>query len=94
IKKLESAEASKFEEDVRAMSKAGYDLIVTTYGYMTDATKLVSKEYPDTKYAAIFQTINDGSDKYENVWDTEFHGEGAFYLGGYIAGKLTKANHV
>ena len=27
IKKLESAEASKFEEDVRAMSKAGYDLI-------------------------------------------------------------------
>ncbi|WP_243099467.1 MULTISPECIES: BMP family ABC transporter substrate-binding protein [Clostridia] len=94
IKKLESAEASKFEEDVRAMSKAGYDLIVTTYGYMTDATKLVSKEYPDTKYAAIFQTINDGSEKYENVWDTEFHGEGAFYLGGYIAGKLTKSNHV
>ena len=41
IKKLESAEASKFEEDVRAMSKAGYVLIVTTYGYMTDATKLV-----------------------------------------------------
>lgn len=94
IKKLESAEASKFEEDVRAMSKAGYDLIVTTYGYMTDATKLVSKEYPDTKYAAIFQTINDGSEKYENVWDTEFHGESAFYLGGYIAGKLTKSNHV
>lgn len=94
IKKLESAEASKYEEDVRAMSKAGYDLIVTTYAYMTDATKLVSKEYPDTKYAAIFQTINDGSEKYDNIWDTEFHGEGAFYLGGYIAGKLTKSNHV
>lgn len=95
IKKLESAEASKFEEDVRAMSKAGYDLIVTTYPYMTDATKLVSKEYPDTKYAAVFQTINKDSDeKYENVWDTEFHGESAFYLGGYIAGKLTKSNHV
>lgn len=94
IKKLESAEASKFEEDIRAMSKAGYDMIVTTYGYMTDATKLVSKEYPDTLYSAIFQTINDGSEAYENIWDTEFHGEGAFYLGGYIAGKLTKTNHV
>lgn len=94
IKKLESAEASKFEEDVRAMSKAGYDLIVTTYPYMTDATKLVSKEYPDTKYAAVFQTINQGDEKFENVWDTEFHGEGAFYLGGYIAGKLTKSNHI
>lgn len=94
IKKLESAEASKYEEDVRAMSKAGYDLIVTTYPYMTDATKLVSKEYPGTKYAAIFQTINQGKEKYANVWDTEFHGQGAFYLGGYIAGKLTKSNHV
>lgn len=94
IKKLESAEASKYEEDVRAMSKAGYDMIVTTYAYMTDATKLVSQEYPDIKYSAIFQTINDGSETYDNIWDTEFHGEGAFYLGGYIAGKLTKTNHV
>lgn len=94
IKKLESAEASKYEEDVRAMSKAGYDLIVTTYPYMTDATKLVSKEYPKTKYAAIFQTINGGKEKYDNVWDTEFHGQAAFYLGGYIAGKLTKSNHL
>ena len=32
--------------------------------------------------------------KYDNVWDTEFHGEGAFYLGGYIAGLLTKTDHV
>ncbi len=94
LTKLESAEASRYEEDVRAMSEEGYDLIVTTYPYMTDATKLVSKEFPDTKYAAVFQTINDGADKFDNVWDTEFHGEGAFYLGGYIAGKLTKTNHV
>lgn len=94
IKKLESAEASKFEEDVRAMSKAGYDLIVTTFPYMTDATKLVSQEYPDTKYAAIFQFVNGGEEKFDNIWDTEFHGEGAFYLGGYIAGKMTKSNHV
>lgn len=94
IKKLESAEASKYEEDVRAMSKAGYDMIVTTYPYMTDATKLVSQEYPDTLYSAVFQTINADGETYENVWDTEFHGEGAFYLGGYIAGKLTKTNHV
>lgn len=94
IKKLESAEASKYEEDVRAMADAGYDLIVTTYPYMTDATKLVSQEYPDTKFAAVFQTINQGDEKFKNVWDTEFHGEGAFYLGGFIAGKLTKSNHV
>lgn len=87
IAKLESAEASRFEEDVRAMSEEGYDLIVTTYPYMTDATKLVSQEFPDTKYAAVFQTINDGDTTLDNVWDTEFHGEGAFYLGGYKIGR-------
>lgn len=94
IKKLESAEASKYEEDIRAMAEEGYDLIITTFGYMTDATKLVAAEYPDTKFAAIFQTVNDGEVVAENIWDTEFHGEAAFYLGGYIAGMLTETNHI
>ena len=94
IKKLESAEASKYEEDIRAMAEEGYDLIVTTFGYMTDATKLVAAEYPDTKFAAVFQTVNDGETTVDNIWDTEFHGDAAFYLGGYIAGKLTKTNHI
>lgn len=94
IAKVESQDASRYEEDIRAMADQGYDMIVTTYAYMTDATKLVAKEYPDTKFSAIFQTINDGEEKYDNVWDTEFHGEGAFYLGGYIAGLITKTDHV
>lgn len=94
IKKLESESASKFEEDIRAMSKAKYDLVITTFPYMTDATKLVSLEYPDTKYSAIFQFINDDKTKIENIWDTEFHGEQAFYLAGYAAGKLTESNKV
>ena len=94
IAKVESQDASRYEEDIRAMADQGYDMIVTTYAYMTDATKLVAKEYPDTKFSAIFQTINDGEEKYDNVWDTEFHGEGAFYLGGYIAGLLTKTDHI
>lgn len=93
VKKLESESASKFEEDIRAMSK-DYDLVVTTFPYMSDATKMVAAEYPDTKYAAVFQFINDGTTSIENIWDTEFHGEQAFYINGYIAGKLTKSNTI
>ena len=92
IKKLESSQAS-FEEDIRAMS-ADYDLVVTTFPYMTDPTILVSQEFPDTKYAAIFQFINLDGTSYQNIWDTEFHGEGAFYLCGYMAGKATQTNRV
>ena len=93
VKKLESESAAKFEEDVRAMS-ADYDLVITTFPYMSDATKLIAAEYPETKYAAIFQFINVDGTSIENIWDTEFHGEQAFYISGYMAAKLTKTNKI
>lgn len=93
VKKLESESAAKFEEDIRAMS-ADYDLVVTTFPYMSDATKLVAAEYPDTKYAAIFQFINVDGTSVENIWDSEFHGEQAFYISGYMAAKLSKTNKI
>ena len=93
IKRLEAESAAKFEEDIRAMSR-DYDLVVTTFPYMSDATKLVSKEFPNKSYAAVFQFINVGGEKFANVWDTEFHGEQAFYISGYMAGLLTQTNKV
>jgi len=93
VKKLESESAAKFEEDIRAMS-ADYDLVITTFPYMTDATVLVAGEYPDTNYAAIFQFVNVGDTSIPNIWDTEFHGEQAFYINGYIAGKMTRSGTV
>ena len=94
IKALESSSAANYEEDLRAMSADGYDLVVSTFAYMTDATKIVGEEFPETKYAAIFQGINGGEKVYENIWDTEFHGEAAFYLSGYIAGITTKTDNI
>lgn len=93
IKKLESISAANFEEDIRAMSK-NYDLIITTFPYMSDATKLVAKEYPNKKYAAIFQFINSDKESVDNIWDTEFHGEQAFYLAGYLAAKASKTGRI
>lgn len=93
VYKLESDTAT-FEDDIRAMCQQGYDLIVTTFGYMQDATIAVSQEYPDTKFCAVYQTINDGDTKYPNVWDIEFHGEQAFYIAGYMAGLYTKSGTV
>ena len=90
-KYLESS-AETYEEDVRAMAKAGYDLIVTTFPYMSEATTIVAKEYPDTMFCAIYQFINVGETSVPNIWDTEYHGEGAFYIAGWLAGKATKSN--
>lgn len=94
FKKIES-EAASFEEDIRAMSEEGYDLILTTFNYMSDATALVAAEFPDTKYAAIFQELNsEGDEKIENLWDAVFRGQTTFYVDGYMAGMATKTGRV
>lgn len=93
FKKIESSPAS-FEEDIRSMSQEGYDLVITTFGYMSDATKLVAQEFPDTKYAAIFQEINTPEEPVANLWDAVFRGQTTFYVDGYIAGLATKTNRV
>ena len=45
-------------------------------------------------FSAIFQFINVGDTKIGNIWDTEFHGEPAFYLAGYMAAKFSKTAKV
>jgi basic membrane protein A len=93
FKKIESSPAA-FEEDIRSMSQEGYDLVITTFGYMSDATKLVAQEFPDTKYTAIFQEINTPEESVPNLWDAVFRGQTTFYVDGYIAGLATKTNRV
>lgn len=93
VAKLESDTAT-FEDDIRAMAQQGYDLIITTFGYMTDATVAVAQEFPDTKFCAVYQSINDDTTSYDNIWDIEFHGEQAFYIAGYMAGLYTESNMV
>lgn len=93
FKKIESSPAT-FEEDIRSMSQEGYDLVITTFGYMSDATKTIAKEFPETKYAAIFQEINTPEETVPNLWDAVFRGQTTFYVDGYIAGMATKTNRV
>src|SRR2546423_15562742 len=47
IHRLESPTPAQHEEDVRAMAKEGYGLIMTTFPPMTDATVTVAREYPN-----------------------------------------------
>jgi len=94
VKKIESDSAAAYEEDIRGMANEGYDLIITTFPPMTDPTKTIAAEFPNTKFAAIYQFINVEGTSIPNIWDTEFHGEQAFYILGAIATKLSKTKKV
>ena len=58
---------------------------------MTEATKAVAADYPDVKFAAVFQNINVDGESYPNVWDTEYRGEECTYVTGVIAATLSES---
>lgn len=89
IKKLESTDAGRYEEDIRAMAKEGYDMIITTFPAMTDATITVASEFPKSIFYAIYQFVNAGDNKIANVWSTEFRSYQNNYVLGAFEGKLS-----
>lgn len=94
VKTLECTDKTAYEENIRAMAKAGYNLIITTFPPMSEATKAVAADYPDVKFCAIFQSINEGKETYKNVWDTVYRGEQGTYILGAIAATMTKSNKI
>jgi len=94
VKKIESDTSAKYEEDIRGMAKEGYDLILTTFSPMAEPTKKMAAEFPDVKFAAIYQFINVDGNSIPNIWDTEYRGEQAFYLLGAISAKLSESKKV
>ena len=93
-KKLESPTPAEHEESVRAMAREGYDLIMTTFPPMTDATVTIANEYPNISFAAIYQFVNVGGKKVSNVWDTEYQGQQATYLLGRIAAQISDSKRL
>lgn len=93
-KTLESLSADVFEEDIRAMANAGYDLIATSFAPVSEAVVAVAKDFPETKFISIYQFINAGDEKVDNVWSTEYKSQEVMYVLGCIHGKLTETNKV
>lgn len=94
VKKLESTSTASHEDDIRSLAREGYDLIITTFPQMSEATLAVAKEYPDIKFAAIYQYINAEETEAENVWSSEYHGEEYFYVMGALGAYVSQTGHI
>lgn len=94
ITTLESDGVAAHEDNVRAMANAGYDLIITTFPDMTQATVTVANEYPDVSFGAIYQFVNNEDTQVANVYDAQFQGQEAMYILGAMAAKLTRTNKI
>lgn len=94
VKKLESTSTASHEDDIRSLAREGYDLIITTFPQMSEATLSVAKEYPDIKFAAIYQYINAEEKEADNVWSSEYHGEEYFYVMGALGAYVSQTGHI
>jgi basic membrane protein A len=86
---IEPSGPEEFEPSIRAMAMAGYDLVITVYFNMLDATNTVADQFPNTKFA-IIDAVSDRP----NVTSLTFQEHVGSYLVGVVAGKMTKANKI
>ncbi len=93
-KTLESLSADVFEEDIRAMANAGYDIIATSFPPVSEAVVSVAKDFPDTAFISIYQFSNAGETRYDNIWSTEYKTQEMLYALGCLEAKLTRTNKV
>jgi basic membrane protein A len=89
LKVVESSGLEECEENLRAMAKAGYDLVCTAAFSTATILEKVASEYPDTKFMTIDATID-----LPNVRSAVFREhEGCFQMG-MLAALMTKTGKV
>jgi len=91
IKYIETIDAKDYEKNIALFGDEGYDAIVTMGFGLTDATRKMAPKYPKTMFIGVdqFQV-----DVIPNVVGLIFSEEESGFLGGCLAGLLTKSNIV
>lgn len=93
VKIIEATHASEYEPKIRTACDAGYEIIITTYDSMAEATCAVAKDYPDVKFG-----IMDGGianiESYSNIEQFKLSRVETAFLAGVVAGSMTETNKV
>ena len=93
VKVVEALQASDYEPKTRALAEEGYDIIITGYAVMAEATIAVANDYPDIKFGSLDGRINNLS-SYKNIQEFALNRTETGYLAGIVAGMMTKVNKV
>ncbi|QGP91214.1 ABC transporter substrate-binding protein PnrA-like protein [Neomoorella glycerini] len=86
----ENVTQSDMEEAFRAYANQGYDVIIGHGFQFNDVAKKVGKDFPKVKFIVTSSNIAQGP----NVASLEVSNKEAGFIGGILAGLLTKSNKV
>lgn len=93
IKMIEAIQTSEYEPKIRALAEQGYDVIITTYASIAEATISVAKDYPDIKFGSLDGTI-ENIENYKNIQEFGLNRTETAYLGGVAAATMSESGVV
>lgn len=93
IKCMEALSPDQYETKVRTCCEEGFDIVITSYADMADATTAVSKDYPDTRFGILQGEIPNIED-YPNIQDFHLNRTETGFLQGCAAALMTKTGKV
>jgi basic membrane protein A len=79
----------EYEESMRALAEEDYDVIVTLWMELVDATSKVAPQYPNVKFISVLGNI-----KQSNVMGILGKEHEGSYVAGVEAGMISKAGHI
>lgn len=91
VKYLESAQESDFGSNIDKLTDEEPDMIWGVGFLMADAMLNAAKTNPDQKYGIVDSSYEEAP---ENLTSVLFKAQESSFLVGYIAGKMTKTDHV
>ena len=92
IKYLESKQESDYIQNIETLMDEDTDLIIGVGYQLKDSIEESAKNYPEQKFAIV--DVDYGDETPENVTCISFNESESGYIGGLVAGKMTKTNTV
>jgi basic membrane protein A len=89
IKVIEPQGVSDYQQSLKLISSAGYDLIIAVGNDWSDALSVIAPNFPETRYAAINLNLS-----LENLQVAKFADHEGAFLAGALAGLMTNTNKI
>lgn len=93
IKCMEALSVAEYEPKVRACCEDKFDIVITTYADMADATIAVAKDFPNVKFGVLQGEIENIAD-YKNIEDFHLNRTQTAFIQGCVAALMTQTKKV
>ena len=93
IQVIEATSVDEYYPKTLACCEAGYDIIITSYSDMAEATIQCAQEYPDIMFGTLDGEIENIQD-YKNIQDFRLNRNQTAFVQGCVAALMTKTGKV